>query len=69
MFPNVNEKVDMNTLFIGQDAIFCKWHISYFNYKRGNCSGFNIKKIKGCRTLDLAYCVDRTVADNWVEYT
>jgi predicted transcriptional regulator len=32
MFPNAKGEVDMNTMFVGEDLIFCEWCSDYFDY-------------------------------------
>jgi predicted transcriptional regulator len=32
MFPNTKGEVDMNTMFVGEDPIFCEWCSDYFDY-------------------------------------
>jgi predicted transcriptional regulator len=32
MFPNAKGEVDMNTMFVGEDPIFCEWCSDYFDY-------------------------------------
>jgi predicted transcriptional regulator len=32
MFPNAKCEVDMNTMFVGEDPIFCEWCSDYFDY-------------------------------------
>jgi predicted transcriptional regulator len=32
MFPNAKGEVDMSTMFVGEDPIFCEWCSDYFDY-------------------------------------
>jgi predicted transcriptional regulator len=32
IFPNTKGEVDMNTMFVGEDPIFCEWCSDYFDY-------------------------------------
>jgi predicted transcriptional regulator len=32
MFPNAKGEVDMNTMFVGEDPMFCEWCSDYFDY-------------------------------------
>lgn len=45
-FPNTKGEVDMTTLFMGDDAMFCEWCSDYFDYAWKDSKLFDLKKIK-----------------------
>jgi len=47
MFPNKNGEVDVNTLFVSNDPIFCEWCSDIFEYFwQHSGPGHNLKKLK-----------------------
>jgi predicted transcriptional regulator len=45
-FPNTKGEVDMNTMFVGDDAMFCEWCTDYFDHMWKDSKPFNLNKIK-----------------------
>jgi predicted transcriptional regulator len=45
-FPNTKGEVDMTTLFIGEDPMFCEWCSDYFDYMWKGSKPFDLKKVK-----------------------
>jgi predicted transcriptional regulator len=45
-FPNTRGEVDMNTLFVGQDSMFCEWCSDYFDYMWKDSKQFDLSKVK-----------------------
>ena len=45
-FPDTKEEVDMTSLLVGQDSIFCEWCIDYFDYLWKDSKPFDMNKIK-----------------------
>lgn len=45
-FPNAKGEVDMNTMFIGEDPVFCEWCSDYFDYLWKDSRPFSLSKIK-----------------------
>ena len=45
-FPNASGEVDMNTLFVGEYAMFCEWCSDYFDYMWRDSKLFDINKVK-----------------------
>jgi predicted transcriptional regulator len=46
IFPDTKGEVDMTTLLIGRDSIFCEWCIDYFDYLWKDSKPFDMKKVK-----------------------
>jgi predicted transcriptional regulator len=47
MFPNAKGEVDMNTMFVGEDPMFCEWCSDYFDYMWQRSSNpVNPRKLK-----------------------
>jgi predicted transcriptional regulator len=48
MFPNAKGEVDMNTMFVGEDPIFCEWCSDYFDYmwQQRSLKTVNLRKLK-----------------------
>jgi predicted transcriptional regulator len=45
-FPNTKGEVDMNTLFVGEDSVFCEWCSDYFDYMWKDSKPFDLSKVK-----------------------
>ncbi len=45
-FPNIKGEVDMNTLFVGEDPMFCEWCFDYFDYMWKDSKPFDLRKVK-----------------------
>jgi predicted transcriptional regulator len=45
-FPNTRGEVDMNTLFVGEDPMFCEWCSDYFDHMWKDSKPFDLSKIK-----------------------
>lgn len=47
IFPNAKGEVDMNTMFVGEDLIFCEWCSDYFDYMwQRSSTPVNPRKLK-----------------------
>ncbi len=46
IFPDTKDQIDMTTLIVGGDSIFCEWCIDYFDYIWKDSKPFDVKKIK-----------------------
>ena len=47
MFPNTKGEVDMNSMFVGEDLIFCEWCLDYFDYMwQRSSTPVNPRKLK-----------------------
>jgi predicted transcriptional regulator len=46
IFPDTKDEVDMTTLLVGRDSMFCDWCIDYFDYLWKNSKPFDMKKVK-----------------------
>jgi len=46
IFPNTEGEVDMTTLFVGGDSVFCEWCLDYFDYMWKDSKPFDLKKVK-----------------------
>jgi predicted transcriptional regulator len=46
IFPDTKDEVDMTTLFVGGDSVFCEWCTDYFDYMWKDSKPFDMKKIK-----------------------
>jgi hypothetical protein len=40
------DEVDMTTLLVRRDSVFCEWCTAYFEYEWRDSKPFDIKKIK-----------------------
>jgi len=45
-FPNTKGEVDMNTMFVGENTMFCEWCSDYFDYMWKDSTPFSMSKIK-----------------------
>jgi predicted transcriptional regulator len=45
-FPNTKGEVDMATLFVGEDTVFCEWCSDYFDYLWKDSKPFDLSKVK-----------------------
>lgn len=45
-FPNTKYEVDMNTMFVGEDPMFCEWCSDYFDFILKDSKPFSLRKIK-----------------------
>jgi predicted transcriptional regulator len=45
-FSNTKNEVDMDTLFVGEDPMFCEWCSDYFDYMWKQSKPFDLKKAK-----------------------
>jgi predicted transcriptional regulator len=45
-FSNTKNEVDMDTLFVGEDPMFCEWCSDYFDYMWKQSKPFDLKKVK-----------------------
>jgi predicted transcriptional regulator len=45
-FPNTKGEVDMNTMFVGEDPMFCEWCSDYFDYMWKDSKPFSMSKIR-----------------------
>jgi predicted transcriptional regulator len=45
-FSNTKGEVDMNTLFVGKDPVFCEWCSDYFDYVWQDSKPFDLNKVK-----------------------
>src|SRR5919201_4895423 len=45
-FPNTKGEVDMNTMLVGENAMFCEWCSDYFDYMWKDSEPFSLSKIK-----------------------
>jgi predicted transcriptional regulator len=45
-FPNTKGEVDMNTMFVGEDSMFCEWCSDYFDYMWKDSEPFSLSKVK-----------------------
>ncbi|MDQ3969930.1 MAG: hypothetical protein M3275_16225, partial [Thermoproteota archaeon] len=46
IFPDTKDEVDMTTLFVGEDSVFCEWSLDYFDYIWKDSKPFDMKKVK-----------------------
>ena len=46
MFPHTKDEVDMTTLLVSRDSVFCEWCIAYFDHEWRDSKPFDLKKIK-----------------------
>jgi predicted transcriptional regulator len=46
IFPDTKDEVDMSTLFVGQDPVFCEWCLDYFDYLWKDSKPFDMNKVK-----------------------
>ncbi len=46
IFPDTKGEVDMTTLLVGRDSMFCEWCIDYFDYLWKDSKPFDMKKVK-----------------------
>ena len=46
VFPDTKDEVDMTTLFVGEDSVFCEWCLDYFDYIWKDSKPFDMKKVK-----------------------
>jgi predicted transcriptional regulator len=46
MFPHTKDEVDMTTLLVSRDSVFCEWCTDYFDHEWRDSKQFDMKKIK-----------------------
>ncbi len=46
IFPDTKDVVDMTTLLVGRDSMFCEWCTDYFDYLWKDSKTFDITKVK-----------------------
>ena len=46
VFPYTKDEVDMTTLIVGRDSLFCEWCTDYFDHMWRDSKPFNMKTIK-----------------------
>lgn len=46
MFPHTKDEVDMTTLLVSRDSVFCEWCTDYFDHEWRDSKPFDLKKIK-----------------------
>jgi predicted transcriptional regulator len=46
IFLDTKDEVDMTTLLVGQDSMFCEWCTDYFDYLLMDSKPFDMNKVK-----------------------
>jgi predicted transcriptional regulator len=46
IFPDIKNEVDLTTLLVGRDSLFCEWCTDYFDHMWRDSKPFDMKSIK-----------------------